>query len=81
MWKFYKSRLVKTFMHRGWKVKTCENGELVVTTPKDIFFFGPDATPDNFLGFAWSSLIDNRLMFTFKKTFKEFLCLFDEINQ
>ena len=81
LWEFNKRRLVRAFRHRGWQVKYCKNGALAVTTPKDIYFFGPDSTPDNLLGFAWSSLLDSRTMFTLKKTLRDFLCMFDEITQ
>jgi len=81
MWKFYKSRLAKAFRRRGWQVKYCKNGALFLTTPRDMFFLGPDATPDNFFGFAWSSLIDNRSMYSDKNTLRNLLREFDELNQ
>ncbi len=81
LWEFNKRRLVRAFRRRGWQVKYCKNGALFITTPKDIFFFGPDATPDNLLGFAWSSLWDSRSRFTFERTLRKFLRLFDELNQ
>jgi hypothetical protein len=80
-WEFNKRRLVRAFRRRGMKVEYCKNGALIVTTPTDIYFFGPDATPDNLLGFSWSSLWDSRARFAFEKTLRAFLRLFDEITQ
>jgi hypothetical protein len=80
LWEFNKRRLVRAFRRRGWQVKYCKNGALAVTTLKDIYFFGHDSTPDNLLRFAWSSLSDSRTRFTFEKTLRAFLCLFDELQ-
>lgn len=81
LWEFNKRRLARAFRRRGWQVKYCKNGALAVTTQKDIYFFGPDSTPDNLLGFAWSSLCESRTRFIFEKTLRSFLRLFDEITQ
>ncbi len=81
LWEFNKKRLVRAFRRRGWQVEYCQNGAMAVTTLKDIYFFGPDSTPDNLLGFAWNSLWDSRTRFTFEKTLRAFLRLFDELQK
>ena len=80
-WYFYNGKLVRAFRRRGWQVKYCKNGALAVTTPKDIYFFGPNSTPDNFLGFAWNSLWDSKTRFTFERTLRKFLRLFDQLQK
>jgi hypothetical protein len=81
LWRLNKGRLGRAFRRRGWKVEYCKNGALVVTTPNDIYFFGPDATPDNFLGFAWNSLRDSRTWYSYQNTLRKFLVEFGELDK
>jgi len=81
LWTFNKIRLVRAFRRRGWQVKYCRNASIVITTPKNILFIGPDDNPDNMLGFGWCSLFDSTPRYCHEKTLRGFLRLFDEIIQ